>query len=81
MMRIGKGELARRLEKAIDAPVGMEGLNILIYGWRLYRKYGPRYADALKHRAWLYITEVQDLSEYAGYDLNKSESIHLYGQE
>ena len=69
MKRISKEELAARLESAIGAKVGMEGLNTLLYGWKKFRKYGTKYLDALKHREWLYITEVMDLSEYAGYDL------------
>ena len=69
MKRISKEELAERLERAIGAKVGMTGLNTLLYGWKKFRKYGARYLDALKHREWLYITEVMDLSEYAGYDL------------
>ena len=28
-----------------------------------------KYCEALKHREWLYIVEVMDLSDYAGYDL------------
>ena len=59
--------------KARFAKVGMAGLNTLLYGWKKFRKYGARYLDALKHREWLYITEVMDLSEYAGYDLTRGE--------
>ena len=73
MKRISKEELAVRLERAIGAKVGMAGLNTLLYGWKKFRKYGVRYLDALKHREWLYITEVMDLSEYAGYDLTRGE--------
>ena len=73
MKRISKEELAERLERAIGAKVGMAGLNTLLYGWKKFRKYGVRYLDALKHREWLYITEVMDLSEYAGYDLTQGE--------
>ena len=65
MQRISKEELVRRLEKAIGQSVGIEGLNILLYGWKKYRRYGAKYCDALKHRDWLYIVEVIDLSEYA----------------
>lgn len=70
MQRISKVELVRRLEKAIGQSVGIEGLNILLYGWKKYRRYGAKYCDALKHRDWLYIVEVIDLSEYAGYCLS-----------
>ena len=81
MKRISKEELAARLERAIGAKVGMAGLNTLLYGWKKFRKYGARYLDALKHREWLYITEVMDLSEYAGYDLTISEPNPLYHGE
>jgi len=77
MPRITKAELAGRLDAAIGMEVGMDGLDILLYGWKKFRKYGRRYLNALKHRNWLYIVEVQDLSEYAGYDLTKSEHVHL----
>jgi len=71
MPRITKAELAERLDAAIGAEVSMDGLDILLYGWKKFRKYGRRYLNALKHRNWLYIVEVQDLSEYAGVDLTK----------
>ena len=71
MERIKKTELVRRLEKAVGSKVGMDGLNTLIYGWKKYRRYSHRYCDALKHRDWLYIVEVQDLSGYAGCDLTQ----------
>ncbi len=70
MQRISKEELAVCLERAIGAKVGIEGLNTLLYGWKKYRKYGAKYLDALKHRDWMYIVEVQDFSEYAGYSLS-----------
>ena len=74
MQRISKEELAERLEAYVVCAAGsMAGLNILLYGWKKFRKYGAKYLDALKHREWLYITEVMDLSEYAGYDLTKRE--------
>ena len=69
MKRISKAELAERLERAIGAKVGMTGLNTLLYGWKKFRKYGAKYRHALEARDWLYITEVMDLSEYAGCDL------------
>ena len=69
MKRISKADLAERLERAIGAKVGMTGLNTLLYGWKKFRKYGAKYRHALEARDWLYITEVMDLSEYAGCDL------------
>ena len=71
MIRITKQQLARNLSRAIDCDVGFDGLNTLIYGWLNYRKYGHQYRDKLYHRDWLFITEVHDLSAYAGYDLSK----------
>lgn len=72
MQQISKAELADRLDAAVGEPVGMKGLDILLYGWKRYRHYGRKYLNALKHRKWLYIVEVQDLSDYAGVDLSRS---------
>ena len=72
MQQISKAELVNRLDAAVGEPVGMKGLDILLYGWKRYRHYGRKYLNALKHRKWLYIVEVQDLSDYAGYDLSRS---------
>ena len=69
MQRISKIEIAERLNEVLGAEVGMQGLNILLYGWKKFRKYGAKYCDALKHRDWLYSVEVADLSDYAQYDL------------
>lgn len=69
MQRISKAELAERLDAALGEPVGIAGLNILLYGWKKYRKYGAKYCDALKHRDWMYYVEVVDFSEYAQVDL------------
>ena len=72
MQRVSKDELAARLDAVLGEPVGMKGLDILLYGWKKFRKYGQKYLDALKHRNWLYIVEVIDFSAYAGYDLSRS---------
>ena len=69
MQRISKSQLARALNAALQTDVGNPGLNTLIHGWLKHRRYGPSYYEAIRHRDWLYITEVQDLSRYAGYDL------------
>ena len=71
MLRISKEQLARNLGRAIGANVGMQGLNTLIHGWLKFRKYGKKYYFAIHNRDFLYITEVRDLSEYAGYDLSQ----------
>ena len=70
MEKISKKQLARNLSKTIDEDVGLKGLNTLIYGWLRWRKYGRKYRKVIANRDWLYIVEVQDLSEYAGYDLS-----------
>ena len=70
--RIEKAELAKRLDDVLGQPVGMNGLNILLYGWRKYRKYGAKYGHAIETRSWLYRSEVVDLSDYAGYDLTQN---------
>ena len=69
MQRISKEELARRLDAVLGEPVGMAGLNILLYGWKKKRHYGAKYCHALEARNWMYIVEVMDLSDYAQYDL------------
>ena len=72
MQRIDKAELAQRLAQQVKIAEDLtpeEGLNILLYGWKKFRKYGKLYLDALKHRDWFYICEVHDISAYAGYDL------------
>jgi hypothetical protein len=70
MKRITKSQLAINLNRHLGIEVGLAGLGILIYGWFRYRRYGRKYRKAVYNRDWLYIVEVQDLSEYAGYDLS-----------
>ena len=74
MQRISKEEVARRADKARGVKRGMEGLNILIYGWLNYRKYGHKYRHAVHARDYLFITEVMDLADYAQCDLTKKSS-------
>ena len=74
MERITKVELARRLGEAIHADVGLKGLNTLLCGWKQARRFSNSYRHALNARDWLYVTEVLDLSEYAGYDLTKKSA-------
>ena len=69
MLKISKLQIAANADKARGVKRGMEGLNILIYGWLKFRKYGHKYRNKLYNRDWLYIVEVQDLSNYAGCDL------------
>jgi hypothetical protein len=70
MERIPKSQLVRNLSAAINADIGIQELNTLIHGWLKHRRYGQSYYEAVRHRDWLYVTEVQDLSDYAGYDLS-----------
>ena len=72
MQRISKEDLVVRLDAALGYPAGMAGLNTLLYGWKKFRKYGSVYCQVLTNRAWMYIIEVMDFSEYAGYDLSKN---------
>ena len=65
--------LATRLERAIHADVGLQGLNILLYGWK--KKY-RLIADHTFYKrakddgeAWLSLGEAMSFSRYAGYDL------------
>ena len=66
-------QLTARLERAIHADVGLQGLNILLYGW--ITKYGKvtRIILNLRKRAdgefWLSFGEAVHFSRYAGYDL------------
>ena len=66
MQHISKIEVAERLDEVLGAEVGMNGLNTLLYGWT--RK-DPQRRVNISHRRWLYGYEVQELSEYAGYNL------------
>ena len=65
--------LVARLERAINADVGMRGLKILIYGWNT--KYHLIEDHTFFNRAkddgeaWLSLGETMSLSRYAGYDL------------
>ena len=74
MQRIPKQQLAANLEQLIQAPVGIQGLNTLLCGWKKHRRFSEKYCHALNSRDWLFITEVLDLSEYAGYDLTQKSA-------
>lgn len=66
MQHISKIEIAERLDEVLRAEVGMQGLNVLLYGWT--RK-DPQRRVNISHRRWLYGYEVKELSVYAGYNL------------
>ncbi len=66
--------LAARLERAIHCDVGLQGLNILLYGWM--QKGGVSRTTLFmrkKSAGEEYLTpkEVRLFSLYAGYDLSK----------
>ena len=67
--------LAARLERAIHADVGLQGLNILLYGWM--KKYGrcSRAKLCMRENAdgegWLTPSETEHFSQYCGYDLTR----------
>ena len=66
--------LAARLERAIHCDVGLQGLNILLYGWM--QKGGISRTTLFmrkKSAGEEYLTpeEVRNFSSYAGYDLSK----------
>ena len=63
-----KTDLVRSLEQHVGAPVGMEGLETLIYGWRKKLRLT---SNAIYVRNWLTYEETVSLSEYAGYDLTE----------
>ena len=71
MQRVSKQEMVERLEAILGVPVGIKGLNTLLYGWKKKRHFGATYCQVLTNRDWMYITEVMDLSQYAGVDLTK----------
>lgn len=67
-------QLTARLERAIHADVGLQGLRILIYGW--IKKGGTKRSTLcmrMKNTGEEYLTleEAQNFSSYAGYDLSK----------
>ena len=64
--KFSKTELVLHLERHIDAEVGMDGLNTLIYGWRKKHHFTD---TAVYQRDYLTYPEVESLSAYAGYDL------------
>ena len=74
MLRICKEQVARNLANKVpiaDDKTPIQALNILVHGWLKYRKYGKKYYFAIHNRDFLYITEVHDLSNYAGCDLSQ----------
>ena len=75
MQKVKKEQLAKTLDHAIQVKMGKKGINTLIFGWMEYRKFGQQYRHAIYSRDWLFVTEVIDLSDYAGYDLMTGERL------
>ena len=68
--------ICSRLERAIHAEVGREGLDILIYGWlkrnsRLVTRQSLWARLNADGEEWLTPYELDSFSRYAGYDLTK----------
>ncbi|MBO4369759.1 MAG: hypothetical protein J5808_00165 [Paludibacteraceae bacterium] len=61
-----KTELVQRLERYLGVPVGMKGLNTLLYGWRIRHHIA---GTGICQRTYLTYPEAESLSQYAGYDL------------
>ena len=68
-------QLTARLEKAIHANVGMQELNILLYGWIAKHGRCSRAQFAMRKKAdgecWLSPSETEHFSHYCGYDLTR----------
>ena len=68
-------QLTARLERAIHADVGLQGLKILLYGWMKKReRHGLstiNFAARGSYSGESYLTpnEAYEFSDYAGYDL------------
>ena len=69
--KIFKTQLPERLGKLINAPVTVEDISTLIYGWT---RNDNELRVAINHRQWLFGYEVQALSLYAGYNLLMDEN-------
>ena len=66
-------QLTARLERAIHCDVGLQGLNILLYGWIAKHGRCSRTQFAMRKKAdgefWLSLSEAEHFSHYCGYDL------------
>ena len=72
-MKIPLTTVAARLERAIHADVGLQGLRILLYGWKtkyqLIDDYTFYNRSAENGEPYLTMGELMSFSRYAGYDL------------
>ena len=72
-------QLVGRLERAIHYDCGMQGLRIMIYGWRMhpYYRFRAPTSFAMNSRKqetgghYLTYEEVLSFSQYCGYDLTR----------
>ena len=72
-MKIPLTTLAARLEKAIHADVGMQGLKTLLYGWKMKDHVinDHTFNNRVLQSGEAYLTqhEAKQFSQYCGYDL------------
>ena len=69
-------EIAKRLDKAIKAKVGVKGLEILVAGMvrkRLLKRSTLSTRKRIDGEFWLTAKEIEKLSRYAGYDLTQND--------
>ena len=70
--------LLERLSTAMNYPLGMNHLAVLIHGWMKKRPLEAPTVTTMRVRkkregfAWLSPSETADFSRYAGYDLTKA---------
>ena len=68
-------QLTARLERAIHCDVGLNGLNILLYGWIAKHGRCSRPQLCMRKKAdgefWLSRSEAEHFSQYCGYDLTR----------
>ena len=66
-------QLTARLERAIHADVGLQGLQILLYGWITKHGRCSRTQFAMRKKAdgeyWLSLSEAEHFFFFFGYDL------------
>ena len=75
--KIPMTEVCKRLSRAINAPVGMNHLAVLMHGWtKKHPDEAPAFSTLSMRKkkdgyAWLKPPELQFLGRYAGYDLSE----------
>ena len=75
MKNIPLTTLAGRLERAIHADVGMQGLKTLLYGWKMKEHIinDHTFTSRIQQSGEAYLTalEARQFSNYCGYDLTQ----------